>query len=150
MRINRVLIVVGFLLSVAWLYLYAQPTARLVQQMIEHEPYYVDILSLYTLPYAIAPFFAASYVVGVKRRRISASSLALQWFNFVMLTIFALLQLFESFAFFFAYFETFTTYEPVVEWVLIIVPILFFLLFVFIIRYLLKTRYSLKSQSLAL
>jgi hypothetical protein len=145
MRLNRFLIVIGFLLSVAWLYLYAQPTARLVQQMIEHEPYYVDILSLYTLPYAIAPFFAASYVVGVKRRRISASSLALQWFNFVMLTIFALLQLFESFAFFFAFFTTFTSFEPAVEWLLIIVPIVFFMFFLLIFYYLFQTRYSLKS-----
>jgi hypothetical protein len=150
MKINRFLIVIGSILSVAWLYLFAQPTIRLVQQILEHEPYYVDILSMYMLPYAIAPFFAASYVAGAKQTITRPLSLAQQWFNFAILIFFAFLQLFGSFAFFFAYFETFTTYEPVVEWVLIIVPILFFLLFVFIIRYLLKTRYSLKSQSLAL
>lgn len=149
MRLNKFLIVIGFLQSVVWLYFYAQPTARLVQQMLEHEPYYVDILSLYMLPYAIAPFFAASYIVGVQRRRISALSLALQWFNFAMLTIFALLQLLESFAFFFAFFTTFTSFELAVEWLLIIVPIVFFMFFLLIFYYLFQTRYSLKSVEIS-
>ena len=145
MKFFKTLVALGLVLSFGWIYLYALPTASLVQQMLNNEPYYVDIVPMYLLPYAIAPFVAAIYIEGNKQNSLKVTFLSKQWITFILLTFFALLQLFESLAFFFAFFSTFTTLEPKVEWLLLSVPIGFLAFFLVIVRFLFQTRHSLKS-----
>ena len=143
--LNRLLLAAGIVLSLGWMYFYALPTASLVQQMVDNESYYLDIMSMYLLPYAIAPFVAASYIEGSKHSSLTGSLLAKQWFTFVLLSFFASLQLFECAAFAFAFFSTFTVFEPSIEWLWLFLPISFFTFFILLVHFLFQTRHSLKS-----
>jgi len=143
-RFVKTLVALGLVLSFGWMYFYALPTASLVLQILNNEPYYVDIVPMYMLPYAIAPFVAASYAKGTNQTSLNGTVQLKHWFSFALLVFFALLQLFESLAFFFAFFSTFTTFEPQVEWLLLFVPIGFFIFFILLIRFLFHTRHSLK------
>ena len=145
MKFINPLIALGLVLSFGWMYFYALPTASLVQQMLDNESYYLDITSMYLLPYAIAPFVAASYIEGSKHSSLTGSLLAKQWFTFVLLSFFASLQLFECAAFAFAFFSTFTVFEPSIEWLWLFLPISFFTFFILLVRFLFQTRHSLKS-----
>ena len=149
MKFVKTLVALGLVLSFGWVYFYAQSTASLVQQMLNNEPYYADIVSIYLLPYAIAPLVAASYIEGTKHHSLNGTVQSKQWFSFALLAFFALLQLFESLAFFFAFFSTFTTFELKVEWLLLFVPIGFFIFFILLTRFLFQTRKSLKSNQAA-
>ncbi len=145
MKLSNPLIALGLVLSFGWMYFYALPTANLVQQMLDNESYYLDIMSMYLLPYAIAPFVAASYIEGSKHSSLTGSLLAKQWFTFVLLSFFASLQLFECAAFAFAFISTFTVFEPTIEWLWLLLPIGFFSFFILLVRFLFQTRHSLKS-----
>ena len=145
MKFINPLITLGLVLSFGWMYFYALPTASLVQQMLDNESYYLDITSMYLLPYAIAPFVAASYIEGSKQSSLTGSLLAKQWFTFVLLSFFASLQLFECAAFAFAFISTFTVFEPTIEWLWLVLPIGFLTLFLVLVRFLFQTRYSLNS-----
>jgi hypothetical protein len=98
--------------------LYAHSTIKLINAVINNEPYYLDVTPFNLLPYALAPFSAFSYINGIKRTSARLLLLIKQGFNFVILTFFALMQLVLSIGFFIIFFEIFT--EPVVEWFLII------------------------------
>ena len=105
MKFVKTLVALGLVLSFGWMYFYALPTASLVQQILNNEPYYVDIVPMYLLPYAIAPFVAAGYIEGYKQHSLNGTFQLKQLFNFALIAFFALLQLFESLAFFFAFFQ---------------------------------------------
>ena len=141
MKINKLFFAVGTVLSIGWLFLYAHSTIKLINAVINNEPYYLDVTPFYLLPYALAPFSAFSYINGIKRTSVKSLLLIKQWFNFVILTFFALMQLVLSIGFLIIFFEIFT--EPVVEWFLIILPITLITIFMLIFYFLFKTRKSL-------
>ena len=145
MNINRILFAVGTALSVGWLFFYASSTIELIIAVLKNEPYYLDVVRLYLLPYVFAPFVAISYIGGTKRNSCN-SALLKQWVTFLLLTCFAFLQLFESVAFFFAFFSTFTIFEFSLEWFWLMLPFVFLLFFLFLVRFLYQTRHSLKSS----
>ena len=141
----RLLLAAGIVLSLGWLYFYTLPTFRLVAAVLNNEPYYIDIVSFYLLPYAIAPFVAISFLAGTVRSYESFTLQIKQWFMFLLLTCFALLQLFEGVAFASAFFSTFTVFEPSIEWLWLFLPISFFTFFILLVHFLFQTRHSLKS-----
>ena len=145
MNINRILFAVGTALSVGWLFFYSSSTIELIIAVLKNEPYYLDVVRLYLLPYVFAPFVAISYIGGTKRNSCN-SALLKQWVTFILLTCFAFLQLFESVAFFFAFFSTFTIFEFSLEWFWLMLPFVFLLFFLFLVRFLYQTRHSLKSS----
>ena len=144
--LNRLLLAAGIVLSLGWLYFYTLPTFRLAAEVLNNEPYYIDIVSFYLLPYAIAPFVAISFLAGTTRSSESFTLQIKQWFTFLLLACFALLQLFECAAFAFAFFSTFTVFEPTIEWFWLLLPIGFFAFFLVLVRFLLQTRHSLKLE----
>ena len=146
MSFNRLLLAVGTALSFGWLFLFAQSTLKLITAVINNEPYYIDVVPFYLLSYALVAFPAASYIDGIKRTSAKLVLLIKQWFNFVVLTSFALLQLFLSIVFFYTFFETFTTFEPKLEWFLILLPIVFIVVCILLFRFLFQTRQSLNSS----
>ena len=146
MNLKRLLLAAGILLSLGWLYFYALPTFRLAAEVLNNEPYYIDVVSFYLLPYAIAPFVAISYLAGTTRSSESFTLQIKQWFTFLLLACFALLQLFECAAFAFAFFSTFTVFEPTIEWFWLLLPIGFFSFFILLTRFLFQTRHSLKLE----
>ncbi len=141
MRINKLFFAVGTALTFGWLFLYAHSTIKLINAVLNNEPYYLDVTPFYMLPYVLAPFSAFSYINGIKRTSAKTLLLIKQWFNFILLTFFALMQLVLSIGFFIIFFEIFT--EPVVEWFLIILPITLITIFMLIFYFLFKTRKSL-------
>ena len=145
MNINRILFAVGTALSVGWLFFYSSSTIELIIAVLKNEPYYLDVVRLYLLPYVFAPFVAISYIGGTKRNTCN-SALLKQCVTFLLLTCFAFLQLFESVAFFFAFFSTFTIFEFSLEWFWLMLPFVFLLFFLFLVRFLYQTRHSLKSS----
>ena len=146
MKSNRLFFVVGTALSFGWLFLYAHPTIELINAVLNNEPYYVDVVPFYLLPYALVAFSAVSYIDGIKRTSAKLLLLIKQWVNFVLLTFFALLQLFISIVFFWAFFSTFTEFAPRLEWLLIVLPIMSLAFFILLCYFLFQTRQSLNSS----
>lgn len=146
MRSNRIFFAIGTALSFAWLFLYAHPTIELINAVLNNEPYYVDVVPFYLLPYALVAFSAVSYIDGIKRTSEKLLLLIKQWVNFVLLTFFALLQLFLGIVFFWAFFSTFTQFEPTLEWLWIVLPIMYLTFFMLLSYFLFKTRQSLNSS----
>ena len=149
MRSIKLFFAVGTVLSFGWLFLYAHSTIKLMNAVFNNEHYYLDVIPFYLLPYALIPFSALSYIDGIKRISIKPLLLVKQWINFLLLTLFALMQLFLSIVFFFVFFETFTTFEPKLEWLLIVLPIMPLVIFMVLFYFLFKTRKSL-NPSLAI
>ena len=145
MNLKKLLLGAGIILSLGWLYFYALPTFRLAAEVLNNEPYYIDVVSFYLLPYAIAPFVAISYLAGTTRSSESFTLQIKQWFMFLLLTCFALLQLLDCLAFSSAFISTFTVFEPAIEWLWFLLPISFFTFFILLVRFLFQTRDSLKS-----
>lgn len=146
MKSNRLFFVIGTALSFGWLFLYAHPTIELINAVLNNEPYYVDVVPFYLLPYALVAFSAVSYIDGIKRTSAKLLLLIKQWVNFVLLTFFALLQLFISIVFFWAFFSTFTEFAPRLEWLLIVLPIMSLAFFILLSYFLFQTRQSLNSS----
>ena len=141
MRSTKLFFAVGTALSFGWLFLYAHSTIKLINAVLNNEPYYLDVTPFNLLPYALVAFSACSYIEGIKRTSARPLLLIKQWFNFVILIFFALMQLVLSIGFLIIFFEIFT--EPVVEWFLIILPITLITIFMLIFYFLFKTRKSL-------
>lgn len=146
MMFKRIFFAIGTVLSIGWLFLYAEPTVKLINAVFNNEPYYLDVMPFYLLPYALVTFSAISYIDGIKRTSSKRVLLIKQWFNFVMLTLFALMQLILSIGFFFVFFETFNTFEPIVEWFLIVLPITFLAFFMLIFYFMFQSRKSLNPS----
>lgn len=146
MRINKLFFAVGTALSFGWLFLYAHSTIKLINSVINNEPYYLDVTPFNLLPYALAPFSAFSYINGIKRTSVKSLLLIKQWFNFIILTFFALMQLVLSIGLFIIFFEIFNKFEPILEWFLIVLPITLLALFMLIFYFLFQTRKSLNPS----
>jgi hypothetical protein len=146
MRSTKLFFAVGTALTFGWLFLYAESTVKLINAVLNNEPYYLDVTPFYLLAYALAPFSAHSYIDCIKQTSAKPFLLIKQWFNFVILTLFALMQLILSIGFFFVFFETFTEFEPILEWFLIVLPITFLAFFMLIVYFLFKTRKSLNPS----
>jgi hypothetical protein len=145
MNLIRLLFAVGILLSCGWLYFYAHSTGLFIYQVLNNESYYLDVVSFYLLPYAIAPFVAALYAKGLKQESKKNKLPKRQWVMFGLLSCFALQQFFESVAFFYAFFSTFIKFEFTLEWLWLSLPIGFLTFFLVLLRFLFQTRKSLKS-----
>ena len=143
---SRVFFVVGTALSFGWLFLYANSTLKLINAVINNEPYYLDVTPFNLLPYVLVPFSAFSYINGIKRTSVKSLLLIKQWFNFIILTFFALIQLVLSIGLFIIFFEIFNTFEPILEWFLIVLPIALLAFFMLIFYFLYKTRKSLNPS----
>ena len=143
---NRLFFAVGTVLSIGWLFLYAHSTIKLINAVINNDLYELDLLPFYLLPYALVPFSALSYIDGIKRTSAKRLLMIKQWFNFIILTFFALMQLILSIGIFIVFFETFNTFEPILEWFLIVLPITFFSIFMLLFYFLFQTRKSLKPS----
>ena len=148
MRSKKLFFIVGIVLSIGWLFLYAHSTIKLINAVLNNEHYYLDVTPFYMLPYVLAPFSAFSYIHGIKRTSAKSLLLIKQWFNFLLLTFFALMQLVYSIGLFIIFFETFTKFEPVVEWFFIVLPITLLAIFMLIFYFLFQTRKSLNSSLL--
>ena len=145
MLINRLLFAVGTVLSCGWVFFYGLSTLEIIVAALKNEHYYMDVVRFYLLPYAIAPFFAISYIEGTKRNSSGSVLLTNQWITFIFFTCFALLQLFESFSFFLAFYSTFTVFEFWFEWLWLMLPFAFLVFFLLLVRFLFRTRHSLKK-----
>jgi len=143
MRSVKLFFAVGTVLSFGWLYLYAHSTIKLINAILNNQPYYLDVIPFYLLPYALVPFSALSYIDGIKRTSEKPLILIKHWINFILLTFFSFMQLFLSIGFFFAFFSTFTEFEPELEWFLIVLPITLLAFFILLFRFLFQTRKSL-------
>ena len=143
---NKLFFAVGTALSFGWLFLYANSTLKLINAVLNNEPYYLDVTPFYLLPYALVSFSALSYIDGIKRTSVKKLLLIKQWVNFVILTLFSLMQLILSIGFFFVFFETFNTFEPILEWFLIVLPITLFSIFILLFYFLFQTRKSLNPS----
>ena len=146
MKRNKLFFAVGAALTFGWLFLYAESTVKLINAVLNNEPYYLNVIPFYLLPYALVPFSALSYIDGIKQTSAKPFLLIKQWFNFVILTLFALMQLILSIGFFFVFFETFTEFEPILEWFLIVLPITLLAFFMLLFYFLVKTRKSLNPS----
>ena len=144
MRGNTLFFALGTVLSLGWLYLFAISTLNLVNAVKNNEPYYIDVVPFYLLPYALVAFSALSYIDGINRSSTKPILLIKQWINFLLLTSFALLQLFLSIVFFYSFFSIFNKFEPTLEWLLIFLPIVLISIFILLFRFLFQTRKSLK------
>ena len=143
MKRNKLFFAFGAVLTFGWLFLYAKSTLKLINAVINNEPYYLDVTPFYLLPYALVPFVALSYIDGIKRTSVKTLFQIKQWFNFVMLTLFTLMQLILSVGFLIIFFETFKKFEPILEWFLIFLPITLFAFFLLIFYFLFRTIKSL-------
>jgi len=146
MRGNTLFFALGTVLSLGWLYLFAISTLNLVNAVKNNEPYYIDVVPFYLLPYALVAFSALSYIDGINRSSTKPILLIKQWINFLLLTSFALLQLFLSIVFFYSFFSIFNKFEPTLEWLLIFLPIVLISIFILLFRFLFQTRKSLNSS----
>jgi hypothetical protein len=143
MRNIKLFFAVGTVLSFGWLFLYAHSTIKLINAILNNQPYYLDVIPFYLLPYALVPFSALSYIDGIKRISENPLLLIKQWINFILLTLFSFIQLFLSVVFFFAFFSTFTEFTLELEWFLIVLPITLLAFFILLFRFLFQTRRSL-------
>ncbi len=143
---SRLFFAVGTVLSFGWLFLYTHSTIKLINAVLNNEHYYLDVTPFYSLQYALVAFSACSYIEGIKRTSAKLVLLIKQWFNFVILIFFALMQLIYSIGIFIIFFETFTEFEPVVEWFLIVLPITLLAIFVLVFYFLFQTRKSLNPS----
>ena len=149
MNLNRVLDIVGLALCCGWLLLFGNATSQMIFQYLNNESYYLDVLSFYLLPYAIAPFLVSSFIEGSKIKSTSTKIFIKQWINFLVLVCFTLLQLFECFVFIAAFFTTFETLEFTLELFWLLIPIILFLLFLLLVRFLFQRKHSLKLSSIS-
>ena len=87
MLINRLLFAVGTVLSCGWVFFYGLSTLEIIVAALKNEHYYMDVVRFYLLPYAIAPFFAISYIEGTKRNSSGSVLLTNQWITFIFLPV---------------------------------------------------------------
>jgi hypothetical protein len=147
MKITTLLFATGVLLTGGWLYFYAYSTIELTLAVLKNNPYYFDVVPLYLLPYAIAPFVTISYIEGIKKASPVLTLPITQRMNFILLTCFAFLQAFLGIAFFLAFFSTFEVFELSLELFWLLLPFSFLTFFLLLVCFLLKTRHSLKSTN---
>jgi len=141
MNRKYLLLSIGILMLMSWVWIFGISTFTLVSQILNDEPYYFDNTFLYFLAFAIAPFVLNSYLSGLRDVvNTNSKSSFLQKVNFVLLCAFALVLFVLSCGFFFAFFDTFKIESFSYEWLLLLIPITLISSFVALSRFLYRTR----------
>ena len=140
MNRKYLLLSIGILMLMSWVWIYGISTFTLVSQILNDEPYYFDNTFLYFLAFSLAPFVLNSYIDGLSFvREISAINKFKQKMNFLLLFAFALLLLFVSIATYYAFFDTYMSKKLSLEYIILLIPISFTFLFLFLIRFLYRS-----------
>ena len=71
MYLKKVLLIVGSIMMLCWLWLFGASTVKLISQVLNDEPYYFDNTFIYFFVYAITPFIAYEYLRGTYDVRVS-------------------------------------------------------------------------------
>jgi len=140
MNRKYLLLSIGILMLMSWVWIFGISTFTLVSQILNDEPYYFDNTFLYFLAFALAPFVLNSYLNGLSRVSDSRSiSSIFHKFNFLLLCAFDLLLLLFSCGFFFAFFDTFMLKSLRIECLLLLIPLALFSSFGILSRFLYRT-----------
>ena len=140
MNRKYLLLSIGILMLMSWVWIYGISTFTLVSQILNDEPYYFDNTFLYFLAFSLAPFVLNSYLSGLRDAvNTNSKSSFLQKANFVLLCAFALVLLFLSCGFFFAFFDTFMLKSLRIECLLLLIPLALFSSFGILSRFLYRT-----------
>ena len=140
MNRKYLLLSIGILMLMSWVWIFGISTFTLVSQILNDEPYYFDNTFLYFLAFALAPFVLNSYIDGLSFvREISAINKFKQKMNFLLLFAFALLLLFASIATYYAFFDTYMSKKLSLEYIILLIPISFTFLFLFLIGFLYRS-----------
>ena len=140
MNRKYLLLSIGILMLMSWVWIYGISTFTLVSQILNDEPYYFDNTFLYFLAFSLAPFVLNSYIDGLSFvREISAINKFKQKMNFLLLFAFALLLLFASIATYYAFFDTYMSKKLSLEYIILLIPISFTFLFLFLIGFLYRS-----------
>ena len=140
MNRKYLLLSIGILMLMSWVWIYGISTFTLISQILNDEPYYFDNTFLYFLAFALAPFVLNSYLNGLSKVSDSRSiSSIFNKFNFVLLCAFDLLLLLLSCALFFAFFDTFMLKSLRIECLLLLIPLALISSFGALSRFLYRT-----------
>lgn len=139
MYLKKVLLIVGSILMLCWLWLFGASTVKLISQVLNDEPYYFDNTFIYFFVYALAPFIAYEYLCGLEDVVNSYLSKSKQKLLLFLLIAFALMQLLFAFGFTYIFFDSSISKIMSVEVLWLLLPTSFFVLFVFTSRFLYRT-----------
>ena len=140
MNRKYLLLSIGILMLMSWVWIFWISTFTLVSQILNDEPYYFDNTFLYFLAFALAPFVLNSYLSGLRDVvNTNSKSSFLQKANFVLLCAFALMLFVLSCGFFFAFFDTFKIESLRIECLLVLIPLALISSFVALSRFLYRT-----------
>ena len=140
MNRKYLLLSIGILMLMSWVWIYGISTFTLISQILNDEPYYFDNTFLYFLAFSLAPFVLNSYFNGMSEISESRSiSSIFHKFNFVLLCAFDLLLLLLSCGFFFAFFDTFMLKSLRIECLLLLIPLALISSFGALSRFLYRT-----------
>jgi|LauGreSuBDMM15SN_2_FD.fasta_scaffold258518_1 hypothetical protein len=140
MNRKYLLLSIGILMLMSWVWIYGISTFTLISQILNDEPYYFDNTFLYFLAFSLAPFVLNSYFNGLSEISESRSiSSIFHKFNFVLLCAFDLLLLLLSCGFFFAFFDTFMLKSLRIECLLLLIPLALISSFGALSRFLYRT-----------
>jgi succinate dehydrogenase hydrophobic anchor subunit len=139
MYLKKVLLIVGIILMLCWLWLFGASTVKLISQVLNDEPYYFDNTFIYFFVYALAPFIAYEYLRGVEDVVDSYLHKAKQKFLLFLLIAFALMQLLFAFGFTYIFFDSSISKVMSLEVLWLLLPTSFFVLFVYTSRFLYRT-----------
>jgi len=140
MNRKYLLLSIGNLMLMSWVWIFGISTLTLISQVLNDEPYYFDNTFLYFLAFALAPFVLNSYLNGLSEVSDSRSiSSIFHKFNFVLLCVFDLLLLVLSCGFFFAFFDTFMLKSLRIECLLLLIPLALISSFGVLSRFLYRT-----------
>lgn len=140
MNRKYLLLSIGILMLMSWVWIYGISTFTLISQVLNDEPYYFDNTFLYFLAFALVPFVLNSYLNGLSEVIDSRSiSSIFHKFNFVLLCVFDLLLLVLSCGFFFAFFDTFMLKSLRIECLLLLIPLALISSFGVLSRFLYRT-----------
>lgn len=140
MNRKYLLLSIGILMLMSWVWIFGISTFTLISQVLNDEPYYFDNTFLYFLAFALAPFVLNSYIDGLNFvREISSINKFKQKMNFLLLFVFALLLLFASIATYYVFFDTYMSKKLSLEFFILLIPISFTFLFLFLIQFLYRT-----------
>ena len=140
MKRKIILLLIGSLLMLIWVFSFGESIVKLVSQIFNDEPYYFDNTFLYFLAFALAPFVLNSYIDGVnfdgdmnKQRKLW------QKVSFVLLSFFALMLCSLSIATYYAFYDTFFNEKISVQFLILVIPISLTLMFLVLTRYLYRS-----------
>ena len=139
MYLKKVLLIVGSILMLCWLWLFGASTVKLISQVLNDEPYYFDNTFIYFFVYALAPFIAYEYLRGVDDVCNTILSKTKQMFLLFLLSAFALMQLLFAFGFTYIFFDSSISKVMSLEVLWLLLPTCLFVLFVYTARFLYRT-----------